>query len=340
MEPWSHDFAGRIDEHVIASAALRGNPLGDPYERPLQVYMPPEYDEEPARRYPSVYVLQGYTGHVAMWRNRTPFRRPFPEEADALFARGDAPPCIVVYVDAWTAYGGSQFVDSPGTGRYHTYLCDEVVPFVDDRYRTLAAPEHRGVTGKSSGGFGALITPMLRPDLFGGLASHAGDALYELCYIPIFPKVVRALRDEYGGSYERFWEDFRSRPAMSKETDGDLVITWGVAACFSAEDDGTVRLPFEVETGKLVPGVWERWLAWDPVRMVPRYADALRGLRAVYLDAGTRDEWLLDLGAEAVRRELEAIGVEDVRFELFDATHMAIDYRYPIGLAYLAERLS
>ena len=340
MEPWSHDFAGRVDEHVIASAALRGNPLGDPYERPLQVYMPPEYDEEPARRYPSVYVLQGYTGHVAMWRNRTPFRRPFPEEADALFARGGAPPCIVVYVDAWTAYGGSQFVDSPGTGRYHTYLCDEVVPFVDDRYRTLAAPEHRGVTGKSSGGFGALITPMLRPDLFGGLASHAGDALYELCYIPIFPKVVRALRDEYGGSYERFWEDFRSRPAMSKESDGDLVITWGVAACFSAEDDGTVRLPFEVETGKLVPGVWERWLAWDPVRMVPRYADALRGLRAVYLDAGTRDEWLLDLGAEAVRRELEAIGVEDVRFELFDATHMAIDYRYPIGLAYLAERLS
>ena len=340
MEPWSHDFAGRVDEHVIVSAALRGNPLGDPYERPLQVYMPPEYDEEPARRYPSVYVLQGYTGHVAMWGNRTPFRRPFPEEADALFARGDAPPCVVVYVDAWTAYGGSQFVDSPGTGRYHTYLCDEVVPFVDDRYRTLAAPEHRGVTGKSSGGFGALITPMLRPDLFGGLASHAGDALYELCYIPIFPKVVRALRDEYGGSYERFWEDFRSRPAMSKERDGDLVITWGVAACFSAEDDGTVRLPFEVETGKLVPGVWERWLAWDPVRMVPRYADALRGLRAVYLDAGTRDEWLLDLGAEAVRRELEAIGVEDVRFELFDATHMAIDYRYPIGLAYLAERLS
>jgi hypothetical protein len=340
MEPWSHDFAGRVDEHVIASVALRGNPLGDPYERPLHVYVPPEYDEEPARRYPSVYVLQGYTGHVAMWRNRTPFRRPFPEEADALFARGNAPPCIVVYVDAWTAYGGSQFVDSPGTGRYHTYLCDEVVPFVDDRYRTLAAPEHRGVTGKSSGGFGALITPMLRPDLFGGLASHAGDALYELCYIPIFPKVVRALRDEYGGSYERFWEDFRSRPAMSKESDGDLVITWGVAACFSAEDDGTVRLPFEVETGKLVPGVWERWLAWDPVRMVPRYADALRGLRAVYLDAGTRDEWLLDLGAEAVRRELEAIGVEDVRFELFDATHMAIDYRYPIGLAYLAERLS
>ena len=97
-------------------------------------------------------------------------------------------------------------------GRYHSYLCDEVVPFVDARYRTLPEAAHRGITGKSSGGFGAMITPMLRPDLFGGLASHAGDALYELCYIPSFGKAVRALRD-YDGSYERFWADFALAPA-------------------------------------------------------------------------------------------------------------------------------
>ena len=115
-------------------------------------------------------------------------------------------------VDAWTAYGGSQFVDSPGTGRYHSYLCDEVVPFVDARYRTLAEAAHRGIAGKSSGGFGAMITPMLRPDLFGGLASHAGDALYELCYIQGFGKIVRALRD-YDGSYETLLGGLRVAPA-------------------------------------------------------------------------------------------------------------------------------
>ena len=86
--------------------------------------------------------------------------------------------------------------------------------------------------------------------------------------------------------------------------------------------------------------MWARWLAWDPVRMVPRYADALRGLRAIWVDAGKRDQWYLDLGAEAFRRELAAIGVEDVRFELFDGTHSGIDYRYPLSLAYLAERLT
>ena len=43
-----------------------------------------------------------------------------------------------------------------------------------------------------------MITPMLRPDLFGAMASHAGDAYYELLYIPEFGKAVRALRDYDG----------------------------------------------------------------------------------------------------------------------------------------------
>jgi hypothetical protein len=74
--------------------------------------------------------------------------------------------------------------------------------------------------------------------------------------------------------------------------------------------------------------------------MVKDHADDLRSMRAIYIDAGKRDEFFLDLGAEAFRRELEAIGVTDVSFELFDATHMSIEYRYPLSLKYLAERLS
>ncbi|HEV7760108.1 MAG TPA: hypothetical protein VGO78_14000, partial [Acidimicrobiales bacterium] len=149
-----------------------------------------------------------------------------------------------------------------------------------------------------------------------------------------------ALRDSYEGAYERFWDDFRTRVPMSRPDDDELVGTYGVAACFSAADDGTVRLPFDLATGRLVPEVWERWLAWDPVRMVARHADALRGMRAIYIDAGRSDDYHLDLGAEAMRRELAAIGVDDIRFELFDGTHSGIDYRYPLSLTYLAERLS
>ena len=340
--PWGHAWAGRLDELVIDSEALTANPLGDPHRRPLYVYTPPGYDAEPDRRYPSVYVLQGLTGQLDMWRNRK-FGQPNPIEAvDAWFASSASAPAIVIFIDAWTSIGGAQFLDSPATGRYHTYLCDEVVPFVDGRYRTMDGGAHRGVAGKSSGGYGAMVTPMLRPDLFGGLVTHAGDALFEVCYQPEFREAVRALRDAYDGSFEAFWEDLRSRPGQSRSTDGALLDVWCMAACYSADADGTVRLPFDPRTGALDPDTWERWLAWDPVRMVPTHADALRGLRAAWIDAGRRDDFYLDLGAEAFRAALAAIGVDDdrVQFELFDGTHAGIEWRYPTALGWLAERLA
>jgi S-formylglutathione hydrolase FrmB len=340
MEPWSYEIAGRIDEHVVESVVLKGNPLGDPDQRPLWVYLPPGYDDDPDHRYPSIYAIQGLTGQLDMWRNRFPFRRNSPELVDELFAADGSPQALVVFVDAWTSLGGSQFIDSPGTGRYLTYICDELVPFVDKRYRTLEGPEHRGITGKSSGGYGAMVDPMLRPDVFGGLATHAGDALFEMCYLPDFRKSVRALRDNYDGSFERFWEDFHSRPPLSKETDYHLLNDWCMAACYSADEDGTVQMPYDTVTGELRPEIWERWLAWDPVRMVPEHADALRSMKAIYIDCGKRDQFFLDLGAEAFRRALEGIGVTDVFFELFDGTHSGIEYRYPLALKYLAERLA
>jgi S-formylglutathione hydrolase FrmB len=337
VQPWSRDLLGRLDEHVLESEALRGNRLGDPHERPLWVYTPPGAADAPL---PSIFLIQGHTGQIDMWRNRSAFRPNVVELVDALFADEGCPPAHVVFVDAWTSYGGSQFLDSPGVGNYHTYLCNEIVPFVDVNYQTLNDAAHRGIAGKSSGGYGAMVTPMLRPDLFGGLATHAGDALFELCYLPDFRDAVRALRDSYDGSFDAFWADFRSRPAFAKGSDFPLLNTYAMAACYSANDDGSIDLPFDTETGQLIDDVWQRWLAWDPVRMVDHHADALRGLRAIYIDSGSRDQYYLDLGAAGFRRALERIGVTDVFFELFDGTHTSIEYRYPLALRYLAERLT
>lgn len=115
-----------------------------------------------------------------------------------------------------------------------------------------------------------------------------------------------------------------------------------MAACYSTDGDGSVHLPYDVATGELVPEVWDRWLAWDPVRMArePAHRETLGSMRGIWIDAGKRDEFYLDLGAEAFRRAAEASGAPDVHYELFDATHMAIEYRYPLSLRYLAERLS
>lgn len=323
-------------KHTIESEALRGNPLGDPSDRPLYVWAP----EDDSRRYPSVYVIQGMTGMVDAWFNVSAWTESFGAAVERL-----APEAVVVLVDAFTAMGGSQFVDSPGTGRYHTYLCDEVVPFVDAQYPTLDAAAHRGIQGKSSGGYGAMITPLLRPDLFGALATHAGDALFEACYQPEFPPAVRALRDKYGGSFDTFWADFRSgRPVLSDKDDPVLVNTYAMAACYSANKDGTIDLPFDIATGELRPDVWERWLAWDPVRMARKseHAKTLRGLRGIWIDSGTSDEYFLDLGATAFHAAVVDAGVAEdaIHFELFGGRHGGITWRYPLALSWLVERLA
>jgi S-formylglutathione hydrolase FrmB len=322
--------------HTFVSEALRGNALGDPYERPLHVWSP----EHTTRRYPSVYVIQGMTGMVDAWFNVEPWSASYPDRIAAL-----DPQAVVVLVDAFTAVGGSQYVDSPGIGKYHTYLCEELVPFVDATYPTLAGAAHRGIQGKSSGGYGSMITPLLRPDLFGGLATHAGDALFEVCYARDFAPAARALREAYGGSYDAFWADFRSgRPVLSSPHDELLVNTYAMAAAYSAREDGTVDLPFDIETGEVIEEVWQRWRRFDPVLLArePQHAETLRNMHAIWIDSGKSDEYHLDLGATAFHREVVAAGTppDRVHFELFPGTHRGLTWRYPLSLAWLVEHLS
>jgi enterochelin esterase-like enzyme len=337
--PWERPMHGTLDRLVVESDALADNPIGDPARRPLWVYRPPGVELDHPRALPVIYVIQGYTGQLDMWLRRDAFEPTVIERFDALFAAGDTPDALLVFVDAWTRFGGSQFLNSSSTGRYLDYLCDEVVGFVDERYPTAPERDRRGLTGKSSGGYGAMVVPMLRPDVFGALASHAGDALFEASYQPAFPKVARTLRDDYDGSWERFFEVLDGAGHVDPRFFGPIEM-YGYAAAYSPDPaaPGRALLPFDVN-GALVEDVWAQWLEKDPVRMAPRRADALRSMRHVHLDAGLRDEYFLDLGAQAFSAELDKLGVEHT-LELFDGTHAGITWRYPLAVHALATALS
>jgi len=327
--PWERPMHGTLDRLVVESGVLADNPLGDPARRPLHVYLPPGVERDHPRPLPTVYVIQGYTGQLDMWSNRDPFGTTVIEAFDALFASGSCPDAVLVLVDAWTSYGGSQFLNSSGTGRYLDYLCDEVVEFVDARYPTIADRDHRGIAGKSSGGYGAMVVPMLRPDVFGALASHAGDALFEVAYLPEFPVFVRTLRDHFDGSMDVFLEALAAADHFDMERFRAIEF-YGYAAAYSPDPrtPGRALLPVDLASGRLIDDVWAQWLEKDPVRMAPARAEALRSMRRIYLDAGTRDEYFLDLGATAFAAELGKLGVEHT-VELFDGKHGGISWRYP-----------
>ena len=339
--PWDRPLAGSLERLVVESQVLEGNPLGDPSRRPLYVYLPPGVQAGDDRRLPCIYVIQGFTGQLDMWLSRSAFEPNFVERLDAMFVAGECPDAVIVMVDAWTSRGGSQFINSTSTGRYMDYLCDEVVPFIDGRYPTSADRDHRALTGKSSGGYGAMVVPMLRPDVFGAFASHAGDALFECCYLPEFPSVARILRDRFEGSFEVFHERLADSPRFDFEMFGKPLEMYGYACAYSPDPDrpGEALLPFDTATGRVIEDVWEQWLALDPVRMAFAHADALRSMHRIYLDAGRSDEWFLDLGAQAFAQELTQLEVRHT-LELFDGRHGGITYRYPGAIRELVVALA
>ena len=207
MEPWSFEAKGRTDEHVVDSRALRGNALGDPHERPGLGLHPPGYDDDTERRYPSVYVIQGLTGQLDAWRNRSPFRRNFPSSPTTSSHEGKHP--------GDRGLGGLLDVarrqSVPRLARHGNYLTtlrrDRAVrgrALPHDRHR-----DHRGIQGKSAAATARWWSPCSAPIL--GTRHHAaGDALRGVLP-PDFRESARVLRCPRRPSKER------SRPAFSKD---------------------------------------------------------------------------------------------------------------------------
>ena len=314
------------------SDVLKGNPLGDKHVRDLIVYTPPGY-EEGGERYPAVYCLTGFTGRGKMLLNDNAFAPNLAERMDALIEAEAISPMIAVMPDCFTRYGGSQYINSTATGRYEDYLTGEIVPFVDGLFRTKADRSSRAVMGKSSGGYGSLIMGLRHADVFGLVCSTAGDAYFELCYPGDFAKAFRSIKSDPEAFIERFW----AQEKKPKDFHAALNVI-GMSACYSP--NGTsYDLPFDLETGEIRGDVWNRWLENDPVRLVEKYVENLKSLKLLYLDAGTRDEFALDIGARVLAKRLSEHGVPHIHEE-FDDGHMGISYRYDRSLELISERFA
>ncbi len=348
-------------EHV--STVLAHNPLGDPHVRRLHVWLPPQYlAGAPRRRFPVLFDLAGYLGsgpaHLA-WRG---FEENVPERVARLIHERRMKPAILVFPDCFTALGGNQYINSSAIGRYADYLTRELVPFVDREFRSIASREGRGCFGKSSGGYGALVHAMKYPRCWGAVANHSGDAYFEFLYRSDWPNTLDELarhrepvrrrgpwrlppaytRVEPGtddGRVRRFlahvWKQERleSRESM-------CLMNLAMAASYDPDPRAPngFRLPFDLETGELLPARWKRWLAHDPVHMVARHAANLKTLRALFIDCGWRDQFHIHYGCRQLSAELTRHGVAHT-YEEFDGTHSGIDHRLERSLPLLGRVL-
>ena len=328
---------GRVEAHRWQSRVLEANPWGDPAERDLPVYLPPSGKTEGR---PLLVLLSGYTG--AGWMH---FQRPrFLQDTivgrlDRLIRTKACAEALLVAPDCLTSLGGSQYLNSSATGRYEDYVVQEVVPWVQKTYATGPT----AVLGTSSGGYGAVVLALRHPDVFSAFGSNAGDMYFEYCYTPDFPIASRELRRS--GGPEAFLKRVFSHPIQGFSPREPAVVTLetlGYASCYSPvlAEPGTFELPFDWKTGSLNRPVWDRWLAWDPIRMldVPRYQESLNRMAYTYVDGGLNDEYYLDVGARIFAAQAKALGVS-VDLEEFDGSHADGGPRYDVMIPRLLSAL-
>jgi enterochelin esterase family protein len=315
------------------SQILKGNPLGDKHVRDLYLYLPPDY-ERSDKKFPVVYCLTGFTGRGKMFLNDNAFAPNLAERMDKLISDGTIRPMIAVLPDCFTYYGGSQYINSSATGNYEDYLTEEIIDFVDDNFRTVRDKNSRAVMGKSSGGYGALVMAMRHADQFGLACSTSGDAYFEFCYFPGIAEGFRAIKGDPKALIEKFWRETERKG----KDDFAALNTIGMSACYAPNDAAELGfdLPFDLETGEIRWDVWARWLEHDPVRLVEKSVENLKSLKLLFVDAGTRDEFALDLGAKILCKRLEEFGIAFLTEE-FDDGHFNIGYRQNRSLELISQ---
>ena len=338
---------GTVDRVRFRGASLEGNALGDPVERELIVYLPPNYEGsgytgsgDRSRRYPVVMVLAGFAATNSSLLSFKPWEPNLLERYERAIELGCGE-AIIVLPDCFTRLGGSQYLDSPAQGNYQSYLADDVLPWVDKHYCTLPQRGARAIVGKSSGGFGALRMGMDRPDQFAVIGSHAGDCGFELCLRPRFAEVA-AIYERHGGA-DGFLRHIDAQGSPRSQGEFHALELLALAHAYApiaqsslsartASESPSVRnlgeLPFDPYTALIVPEKWARWLAHDPAL---RSIDGLRDARLVFLDAGKSDEYGLQFGARILAERLIGSGVA-VDHEEFEGGHMGTAYRYDVSL--------
>ena len=319
---------GKVVVHRFESSVLKSNPLNDPHIRDVIIYLPPEYSSSSSKGYIAAFGLVGFGGQGKMLLNADPLGENMEDRMNRLISQRKCGPMILVLIDCFTKFGGNQYINSSATAKYEDYIINEIVPFVDKTYNIS---EH-AVWGKSSGGYGSIVLGMRHPEIFRALADHSGDSAFEYCYIQDFAKALDAFRE--AGGPKKWLSNFWKKPNRHQQKDGPPLNIFAMAAHYSPNPKSRelgVDLPFDLKTGEILQNVWNRWLSWDPVRMVEKYRKNLSKLKLIYIDCGTKDEFNLHWGARILHSKLEKMKIKHF-YEEFDDGHMNISYRYDVSL--------
>lgn len=297
----------------INSESLQINPQGNSSARNVSVYLPPGYMHMQNQhiRYPVVYLLHGSYATNALWSGKGYLGDiNLGISVDALIQNQTIDPMIIVMPDCKTKYNGSWYTNSEYTGNWETFITEELVPDIDENFRTIAHRNMRAVAGHSMGGYGAMRFGLQHAHMFANVYSTSGLLSLESAFLGNGKQ-----RDKVISAHGAAWS-----PDVSNK-------------------DGYV-LPWTGKPGERVkiPEVWRRWQAHDPMNMLNDYAvSGFKKRSTILIDCGEQDEPLLESN-QAFSKRANQLGIKH-RFETFEGGHhdKTMQRLTEVGLPFLSK---
>ena len=325
-----------------SSKAIKGFPMGDAHERKFPVYLPSDYNPKRSDPYPVIFMLAGWSGRGSHYlQEENIFTPSLDQKIDALIQKKEMNPVIIVFPDGSSKLGCSQYVNSASNGMYTDYICDELTSFIDSNFHTHKSADFRGVMGHSSGGFGALVFANLRPDAFKYICSSAGDSFFKFSLM--LPVSSTCADLDRSGGIEKFVKDFLNHPSPGSagRSQFETMMTLSLASCYAPNPKVPVILGdlfFDWKTGALIPELWQKYSAWDPIEMADKNSDRLRSLKHIHLACGISDNYGPQWGHRQLASKLSAWNIPH-ELEEYPGGHSGQRWRFAERIQKMVSRM-
>lgn len=317
----------------VKGVAFKSRLLSDFHKKTVSieaaVILPTSYRTQPEKRYPIVYVIPGWGGtHYDVLRGkfvRTRYGMGLTTEEK-----------IYVYLnpETQTPYGLHAFVDSDLNGPWGKALVEELIPWIDQQYRTEAKPATRFVMGQSSGGYGALWLQLFYPEAFGGCWAVSPDPVdfRHFTGVNLYEKGVNLYVDAAGKERGILFMKGQALSTLRQMVAfEDFFVDGGQMLSFEAEfgkadKNGRPQPLFDRKTGALRPAVVKAWQRYDLAHQLPKIWKKSGSLLAgkVHVYAGSEDNFLLQHAVTGFGEQAKAINATLVAEIIPGADHFSV----------------
>jgi enterochelin esterase-like enzyme len=299
---------GTVERIKVHGKSLEGNLSGDSPDRDVSVYLPPSYKTAKTRRYPVVYMLHGFTDSDDKWFGLVKHWINLPEVINKALADGNTREMIVVMPNAFTRFKGSMYSNSVTIGDWETFVTKELVSFIDSRYRTLPQAASRGLAGHSMGGYGTMRLGMKSQDVYSSIYALSPCCMDAGRPNPAMKQMMKTV------------EAIKTDEEVSKQSFFGLAMLASAAAWSPNPKNPPFFIDLPFRDGEVVPEILARQHANATLVAVHQHIPNLKRLKAIGMDAGTKD-----VSISAATKELDRVltdyGVLHF-YESYDGDHL------------------